>query len=284
MAQHKSSLLEATEIVPTRTVEHFGVSAQLLRQSIRIDASHFNPSVAHALETLRRSGMNLVPLGEITKRVFIPPRFKRIYVDATHGIPFLQGSHIPHFQPADIKYLSTKAHKGIERWIVEAGWILVTCSGTVGRVTICPPDWHEWAASQHILRIIPNESACESGYLYSFLSSPLGYVQLTSRIYGAVVDELTEDQAKSVLVPLPTNEEQRKEVSKIDKDARTAIATWSRAVQLVKSAAAGVADLIYEDRHDADIAAQRLREIKQWPDGLVRGEKLNKVLAELEHQ
>lgn len=287
MAHRKSSLIVTPpEIIPARTVEHFGVPSRLLRgsQNVRLDASHFNPSVARALETLRRSGMRLVPLGDVTTRVFIPPRFKRIYVDALHGIPFLQGSHIVHFQPADIKYLSRKAHKGLERWIIEAGWILVTCSGTVGRVTICPRDWHEWAASQHILRIIPDEAACRSGYLYSFLASPLGRVQLTSRIYGAVVDELTEDQARSVLVPLPNTKEQSEEVASIDRTARVAITTWSRALRLVTSAAQGVAELIYEDKCDSVIASQRLAEIKRRPDALISGDALTKALAELEQQ
>ena len=160
-----------------RSVEHFAVSSNVLAQTEtrRLDASYFNPSVARALDTLKRSGLSLSPLGEITSRVFIPPRFKRIYVESEYGVPFLQGSHIVHFQPADVKYLSRTAHKRLDRWIIRSGWLLVTCSGTVGRVTICPSEWDGWAASQHILRIVPDESACLSGYLYAFLASPRGY-------------------------------------------------------------------------------------------------------------
>ena len=217
-----------------RSVEHFAVSSNVLAQTEtrRLDASYFNPSVARALDTLKRSGLSLSPLGEITSRVFIPPRFKRIYVESEYGAPFLQGSHIVHFQPADVKYLSRTAHKRLDRWIIRSGWLLVTCSGTVGRVTICPSEWDGWAASQHILRIVPDESACLSGYLYAFLASPIGHVQLTARIYGAVVDELTEDQVKSVLVPLPETNEQRDLVRQVDRDTQRAIRLRSRAVSL----------------------------------------------------
>ena len=143
--------------LPSREVEHFSILSSILRgkQSLRMDASHYNPSFYKALDILRHSKMELKRLGVITSRVFIPPRFKRIYVGQDHGIPFLQGGHIPHFQPADLKYLSRTAHKRLERWIIEAGWILVTCSGTIGRVTLCPEEWDKWAASQHILRIVP---------------------------------------------------------------------------------------------------------------------------------
>ena len=212
----------------------------------RLDASYFNPVVAQALDTLRHSGMSLAPLGDITSRVFIPPRFKRIYVDAEFGLPFLQGSHIVHFQPAGLKHISRNAHPDIGQWIIRSGWVLVTRSGTVGRVAMAPAEWDGWAASEHIMRIVPNEKKCPPGYLYSFLASPLGHVQLTAQIYGAVVDELTEDQAKSVLVPLPETSEQREQVNKIDRDARKAIKIRSRAVSMVTGAVQGISGLMGE--------------------------------------
>ena len=224
--------------VPRRDLEHFSVFSSILRNTptLRIDASHYNPSLYKALEILQQSKMTLKSLGAITSKVFIPPRFKRIYVDEEHGVPFLQGSHIPHFQPADVKYLSRTAHKKLERWIIEAGWILVTCSGTIGRVTLCPEEWDKWAASQHILRIVPNETECPAGYLSSFLASPLGHIQLTAQIYGAVVDELTEAQARNVVVPLPTTDEQREIMVVIDQNAKEAIGLKSKAVAMASYA------------------------------------------------
>jgi hypothetical protein len=263
-----------------RTVEHFSISSRLLRRSptARLDASHFNPAVAHALEALRHSGMTLRQLGEITQRVFIPPRFKRIYVDSEHGVPFLQGSHVVHFQPADMKFLSLKAHKRLDRWIIEKGWLLVTCSGTVGRVALCPTEWDGWAASQHILRIVPNDEVCPAGYLYSFLASPLGYVQLKNQIYGAVVDELTEDQARSVWVPLPANTEQEAIVADIDRKAREAVAVRSHAVRMVTEAVEGI-DALVIDPHDAQIAKAQLDKIAADPSKILRGEALEQRLA-----
>ena len=253
---------------PRRSVEHFAVPSNIVAgtDARRLDASYFNPAVAQALDTLRHSGMSLAPLGDITSRVFIPPRFKRIYVEPEYGVPFLQGSHIVHFQPADVKYLSRTAHKRLERWIIQAGWLLITCSGTVGRVTMCPSEWDGWAASQHILRIVPDKNACPPGYLYSFLASPLGHVQLTAQIYGAVVDELTEDQAKSVLVPLPETSEQRERVNRIDRDARKAVKIRSRAVSVVAGAVQGISGLMGERdtvKADADGAPLPVVRVKR---------------------
>lgn len=255
MARTKAAAPEgvAEEIVG-RELEHFSVSFSLLQkaQDHRIDASYFNPAVARALDTLRHSGLALEPLGEIVSRVFIPNRFKRVYVKEKYGLPFLQGSHVVHFQPADIKYVSRTAHKKIEQWIIEKDWLLVTRSGTVGRVMLCPEEWHGWAASEHILRIVPDEKKCPVGYLYSFLASDIGQIQLTSQIYGAVVDELTEDQTKNVQVPMPRTEEQRRLVAKIAQEAHSAVAMRSKAVDLLTQAVRSTDQLIRPKREDAD--------------------------------
>ena len=182
---------------------------------------------------LKRCGMPLARLGDITEGVFIPPRFKRIYVEKKHGIPFIQGSHVVHFQPADLKYLSVLAHKNIEKWVIHSGWILVTCSGTIGRPMIVPESWDGWAASQHLLRIIPKkDSRCPVGYLYAFLCSFPGQAQLTSHIYGAVVDELTEDQAKAVLVPVPRTVKEREMMNSVNRIALRSVKLKEQAVSL----------------------------------------------------
>jgi type I restriction enzyme S subunit len=287
------SLPKAKDVLKNE-IESFSIASPWLKKSkdLRLDASFYNPRVAEALAILRRSGLTLKSLGEVTKRIFIPPRFKRIYVKKTHGVPFLQGSHVVHFQPADIKYLSLMAHERIERWIIEAGWVLVTCSGTIGRVTIAPPSWHLWAASQHILRIVPeSDGPCPAGYICAYLACELGQAQLTSRIYGAVVDEITEEQARSVLIPVPKTAEQEKLVAKIARDATESVRAKDLAVKFAQESISGVAELIpalkptgeeAEDLADIETARERLAEIKESPTRLVRGKALGKRLARLE--
>ena len=216
---------------PHSSVKSYALPSNFLAGSpeCRMDAGYYNPEFLAAVTRLRNSGMQTERLADIATKVFIPPRFKRIYVEPEYGVPFLQGSHIVHFQPADVKYLSRTYHK-LEKWIIREGWILVTCSGTIGRTTICPKEWNKWAASQHILRVIPDEKKCPSGYLCAFLASPLGQVQLTANIYGAVVDELTEEQAESIVVPVPRTEEDKQMMYTVDKAMKKAVKMKSVAV------------------------------------------------------
>ena len=150
-----------------------------------------------------------------------------------------------HFQPADLKYLSRSSRK-LEQWIVRSGWLLVTCSGTIGRAVVCPPEWDGWAASQHILRINPYEKKCPVGYLCSSLSSPFGQTQLTANIYGAVVDELTEEQAGGILVPTPKTASDKALVHSIDIAMKEATELKSKAVFAAQTSVANMTAWLQE--------------------------------------
>ena len=221
--------------------ESYVLSSRVLAESdeIRVDAGHYSPALFEARRTLQQSGLKLERLGDVVSRVILPGRIpKRIYVAPEDGLPFLQGSHVVHFQPADLKYLSPASHRNIDVIVIRKGWLLVTRSGTVGRVAICPPEWDGWAASEHIIRIVPDETKCLSGYLCSFLTSSLGQAQLRANIHGAVVDELTDEQVRNVLVPIPDKEADIDFVRSIDRDMKRATALKSQAVVAAQTSVA----------------------------------------------
>ncbi|MCK4402981.1 MAG: hypothetical protein KAV98_04365 [Dehalococcoidia bacterium] len=182
-----------------KTPKAFVVKASELAE--RLDASFHLPVAKAAVQQLREGKYPLVRLGDVAQHIYIPPRFKRIYVAPEYGVPFLQGSHIPLMKPYNLKYLSRRAHANLSPWIIREGWVLVTCSGTIGRVALVPKRMDGWAASQHIERIIPNLGRIHAGYVAAFLMTPYGQHQLTSKIYGGVVDELTEDDTAAVCLP-----------------------------------------------------------------------------------
>lgn len=168
----------------------------------RFDASFHVPIAKAAIEQMKQGKYPLVRLGDLAERIFIPPRFKRIYVSPEHGVPFLQGSHIPMIKPFDLKFISQRANeKQIKECLIHKNWLLITRSGTVGRVMLVPQALDGWAASEHCLRLIPNTQKSHPGYWAAFLMTPYGQHQLTSKIYGGVVDELTEDDTATLYVP-----------------------------------------------------------------------------------
>ena len=216
LVDHAALIRQAVEAENAASVTRIG-SSWLYRSEMRLDAGNYDSVTMEAYRRLELSGLALKRLAEVTARIFIPPRFKRIYVDPDHGVPFLQGTNLPQFKLTDIKYLSRSVHKNLDPWMIEPGWVLVTCSGTIGRVGIALRQWAGWAASQHILRVVPQQgSLCPAGYIYAWLSSPLGQAQFNG-VYGAVVDEITAEHVENILIPVPSTKEQQTIVDSIDR-------------------------------------------------------------------
>lgn len=162
----------------------------------RLDASYHVPWVQLVTRAMQKQeergkGEKLF-LKNVSKKRFVPPRFKRIYVkDLEKGIPMLQSSHIDQIQPQGVKLIS-KDMKNLEKYIIKENWLLVTCSGKIGKTSLVSSKWDGWAASNHMIRIIPNKKKIHPGYLTAFLQSKYGQIQFERLSYGGVVDEIGE--------------------------------------------------------------------------------------------
>jgi len=189
-----------------RLIKAFEVKANEL--DYRLDASYHVPIAHLAVSNMLKSKSGFVKkLNEIADS-FVPPRFKRLYVkQQDDGIPLLQGTHIPQIKPLDIKYI-WKRMKNIGAYIVRKNWILLTCSGTIGRLALVSNYWDGWTATNHLLRIISKEKEINPGYLAGFLLSIYGQVQFQRLVYGGVVDEIGEagELFNDILVLKPKDE------------------------------------------------------------------------------
>lgn len=229
-------------------------------------------------------------LGQIAQ-VFNGPRFKRPYADkgVTHGpniVRYFTGNAVTQTRGENIKYLDLDRAKPNQRRMIEKlylrrGMILITDSGTVGRV-IYATAYHDGAVgTNNLIRVVIEDEALR-GYVYQFLSSRLGQDQLRANIYGAIVDHLEPDDVKNVLVPVPR-----------DRAVLEGIGLpVIRSMQLQEVAFAEsessrlllheqLEDDTIEDARDIEIARQRLEEIRSNPDLLISGDELKAALDEL---
>jgi len=254
----------------------FAVRATVLGD--RLDATHYMPIARSVVHKLQGGRFALVRLGERVARVYVAPRFARIYVEEAFGTPLLQGSQLPLIRPYGLKYISTTKTPRLERWIIHSGWVLVTCSGTIGRVAVSTRMQDEWAASQHILRIIPKENVTHPGFLAAFLATPFGQHQLNAQVYGGVVDELTEEDTRLVSIPDVPYESQVACGEKVMK----AYGMRDLANLIEDDAVWMLERLVSEDRGgrsfadiwDANVARRRLEELDRNPRRLVSGPEL----------
>ena len=180
-------------------------SVPLRRLSGRLEASYHVPVVDAVMEYLEQNAAEVTTIGDprISREVILPGRFKRVYVDEGHGRVFIGGKQLYEVDPANKKYLSNVHHgarisKQLE---LHENMTLVTCSGTIGKVTLVPKHWENWAANQHIIRIVPTSDDM-AGYLYIFLASDYGQPLIRRFTYGSVVDEIDDHHVRRIAVPL----------------------------------------------------------------------------------
>lgn len=152
-------------------------------------------------------------LGQIAQ-VFNGPRFKRPYADkgVSSGdsiVRYFTGNAITQTRGENIKYLDlAKAKpaqlKMIAKLYLKPGMILITDSGTIGRV-VYTTNYHDGViGTNNLIRVVIDDEALR-GYVYQFLSSKLGQDQLKANTYGAIVDHIEPDDVKNVLIPVPND-------------------------------------------------------------------------------
>ncbi len=177
--------------------------------NFRLDAHFYNPIAETAVKNIQTFSARYENLYDVADCSFKGSRSIRNYVDKEkHGIPFLSGKNIIQVRP-DFKYISTSETNNLSDMIVEKNQILISRSGTLGRTVFVWNNYENFAASEHLIRVVPNSELVDEGYLYAFLSSDYGYHQLLRYKHGSVIDEITEDQISESVIPIPSDKQQK---------------------------------------------------------------------------
>lgn len=182
----------------------------------RLDGSYHIPEVEEVIKVISKNAAEVTTLGDprIASDIILPGRFKRIYVDKEHGVPFFGGKQLLSLNPTNVKYLSL-AHHGDrieDQLLLEKNMSAVTCSGTIGKVMIVPEHWEGWTLNQHVMRIKPATESM-AGYIFAWLDSPYAKPLIVRNTYGAVVDEIDDNQLATVAIPLLKNNDIQQKIN-----------------------------------------------------------------------
>ncbi len=189
----------------------------------RVDASYHLPIVDAIIEHLKNNSAEVVTISDekISKKVVLPGRFKRVYVEKGYGRVFIGGKQLGELDPSNKKYLSLIHHgeRITQQLELHENMTLITCSGTIGKVAMVGKQWENWTANQHIIRIVPaNESI--AGYINIFLSSEYGYQLINRFTYGSVVDEIDDNHVRQIVIPLLKNAESQNKINSLALEAK----------------------------------------------------------------
>lgn len=132
--------------------------------------------------------------GGIHKRVYVP--------SAEHGLMFYSASDLFKLDLNSRTYISKKLSPHLKELELKKDWILITRSGTLGKVVLTSKDHEGKIGTDDLVRINPAEKSIKRGYLYAFLSSRYGHGLLTQSGYGGVVKHIEPHHIENILIPV----------------------------------------------------------------------------------
>jgi type I restriction enzyme S subunit len=166
----------------------------------RLDCGPYMSGAIEAKELLRKH--HTEPLSSLTNDIFHAGRESRIWVESPkYGVPFMGSTDI---LASDLSYLPLISKKQVTsnpRFTIKKGWTLITRSGTVGRMAYARLDMNNVACSEHVMRVVPNETVIKPGYLYAYLSSRFGVPIVVSGTYGAIIQHIEPHHVSDLPVP-----------------------------------------------------------------------------------
>lgn len=210
MDEAERLLIDALKLPPVEDFFKYkgGINAFSIKMSAledRFDVQYHLHGHSALIRHLQENAREVTTIGNsrISSDVVLPGRFKRAYVEEKRGKIFIGGKQITSLDPANKKYLSMRLHERriINRYALHENMVLVTRSGTLGKVALVGKQWEGWVASEHVIRIIP-ASKDIAGYLAVFLMSDCGKRLLARYSYGTTVDEVDDEHVRSVPFPL----------------------------------------------------------------------------------
>ena len=204
----------------------FSIKKSEIDSLLRINPQAYLPNLNETIKKIEsidsKEGWSVTTLGQafLNTKIFKGPRLKteNIITDKNgEGIePYYTPSAILQERGESAKLfnmtLATDSQKkSINSVRVQRGDIVITRSGTVGRVTMITQRLHNSIVSDDLIRVIIADES-KRFYVYAFLQSKEAYDQMIRNEYGAVQQHLEPQHIKDIIIPIPNDWEDVKDV------------------------------------------------------------------------
>ena len=181
-------------------------SAWLEEQGRRLDCRPYLSGAMEARYILSKLEVPKILLQQLTRGgtqgIFNGPRFARSYVtDEWYGVPFLDSTDILRADLSFVPMLARRQVQGRQDLLLEAGWTLISRSGTVGRMVFSRPDMKGMAGSEHFMRVVADTNKIRPGYLHAYLSSGFGVPLIVGGTYGSIIQHIEPEHISKCPVP-----------------------------------------------------------------------------------
>lgn len=166
----------------------------------RLDVAYYDPLPSRIRsELLAADGVRLRDVAE----AFMPNRYKRVYVEASHGRPILSGRQLLQTRPVNLQYIAAGAIEASGYALGEA----TIAFGARGRAedriaqpALIASDRANWLGSHNLMRVRAR-AGVDPGWLFLCLASWQVQAQVKASAFGSVVDVVDPNGLSDVVLP-----------------------------------------------------------------------------------
>src|SRR5690554_547607 len=126
------------------------------------------------------------------------------------GVPVYEQQHAIRGDRDFRYFIDEEKYEKLKRFTVETNDLIISCSGTVGRISVIREGDPKGIISQALLILRPDAEKVLPEYLYYFFSSKRGFNELINASQGAVqLNIAPRAVVEKIPVPIPCIEEQK---------------------------------------------------------------------------
>lgn len=195
----------------------FSIKKSEIDELLRINPQVYLPNLNETIKNIEsidgKEGWNVTTIGQLEKgiKIFKGPRLKTENLVVENLGPNIE----PYFTPTAVLQekgesaklfnlaIATKSQiNALNAVRVFRGDIVITRSGTIGRVTIITDRLNNAIVSDDLIRVRIQDEFLRH-YVYSFLKTKAAFDQMIRNEYGAVQQHLEPNHIKDILIPIP---------------------------------------------------------------------------------
>lgn len=138
------------------------------------------------------------------------------------GYAVYEQQHAINNQFDNVRYfISEKKFNGMRRFELKTGDIVMSCSGTMGKIALVPNNIKAGIINQALLKLTTSDKLLNK-YLLYWMQSEDFQKQISNNSYGAAIQNVASVQVlKSIKIPLPELNIQQLTVNEIEKEQST---------------------------------------------------------------
>lgn len=169
----------------------------------RIDAPFHLSDGVISLRLMKDCPYSTTVLIDESEELFKGNIHKRVYVDNEEfGYPFFTASDMFKSDLNSGKFISKKYSPYLAELKLKKDWIVITRSGTLGKVLYTNADFENKIGTDDLIRIKPAQNKIRAGFLFAYLKSKYGYALITQSGYGGVVKHIEPEHIKNLPIPI----------------------------------------------------------------------------------